>query len=125
MGFCAPAPHQTQMAVPHGFIGAADCRTWPQAAHAASESALARAHKVGTGRVSLSWSDYVDEPLRFYWVDGVRKRIDAHSHSIRVTARKHRSIWSAINIEKLERLRAQGRILPAGERATAKRTLAR
>ncbi len=70
----------------------------------------------------MSWSESVDEALCFGWIDGVRKRIDDETYSIRFTPRKATSIWSAINIAKFEQLLAQGRMTPAGSRAYAGRT---
>jgi hypothetical protein len=82
-------------------------------------------HKVGTGQPCMTWSESVDEALCFGWIDGVRKRIDDASYSIRFTPRKSTSIWSAINITKVGQLRAQGRMTPPGEQAFALRTEAR
>ncbi len=78
--------------------------------------------KVGTGETSLTWPESVDEALCFGWIDGVRKRIDEHSYQIRFTPRKPNSIWSAINIDKVQALTAQGRMRPAGQAAYARRT---
>ena len=82
-------------------------------------------HKVGTGKPCMSWSESVDEALCHGWIDGVRKRIDEATYSIRFTLRKPASIWSAINIAKVEQLRLEGRMMPAGLSAFAKRTASR
>lgn len=93
------------------------------AAHAASATELQVGfHKVGSGRPSMSWPESVDQALRHGWIDGVRRRIDEYSYSIRFTPRKPGSIWSAVNIAKIEVLRAQGLLLPAGEAAFARRS---
>ena len=78
-------------------------------------------YKVGSGKPSMSWPESVDEALCFGWIDGVRKRIDEHSYSIRFTPRKTTSIWSAINIAKVEKLQAEGRMTEAGLQAYAHR----
>lgn len=77
---------------------------------------------MGSGLASLSWSESVDEALCHGWIDGVRKRIDDTSYQIRFTPRRPGSIWSAINIAKVEVLRACGKMTPAGERAYAHRS---
>jgi uncharacterized protein YdeI (YjbR/CyaY-like superfamily) len=79
-------------------------------------------HKVGSGRPSMSWSESVDVALCFGWIDGVRKRIDDESYSIRFTPRKPNSIWSSVNIAKVEQLQAEGRMTTAGVGAFARRT---
>jgi uncharacterized protein YdeI (YjbR/CyaY-like superfamily) len=73
----------------------------------------------------MSWSESVDEALCFGWIDGVRRRVDDASYSIRFTPRRAGSIWSAINIAKVERLQTEGRMTPAGSAAFAKRTEAK
>jgi uncharacterized protein YdeI (YjbR/CyaY-like superfamily) len=52
----------------------------------------------------------------------VRRRIDDRSYSIRFTPRKPGSTWSAINVKKIEALRAAGRMTNAGEQAFAQRS---
>ena len=54
----------------------------------------------------MSWSESVDEALCFGWIDGVRKRIDDATYTIRFTPRKPTLIWSAINIAKVAQLLA-------------------
>ena len=73
----------------------------------------------------MTWSESVDEALCFGWIDGVRKRIDALSYSIRFTPRKPGSIWSAVNIAKVARLTADKRMTAAGNAAYARRTEAK
>jgi uncharacterized protein YdeI (YjbR/CyaY-like superfamily) len=71
-------------------------------------------YKVGTGKPSVTWSQSVDEALCFGWIDGVRHTIDEESYTIRFTHRKPTSIWSAINIAKVEKLTAAGLMFPEG-----------
>lgn len=78
-------------------------------------------YKVDSGKPSMSWSESVDEALCFGWIDGVRKSIDKESYFIRFTKRKPKSIWSAVNIKKIEELTKQGRMKPAGIAAFASR----
>jgi uncharacterized protein YdeI (YjbR/CyaY-like superfamily) len=65
----------------------------------------------------MTWSEAVDEALCFGWIDGVRRRLDDESYTIRFTPRRPRSIWSAVNIERVHALRSEGRMRPAGLRA--------
>jgi uncharacterized protein YdeI (YjbR/CyaY-like superfamily) len=64
----------------------------------------------------------VDQALCFGWIDGVRKSIDAESYSIRFTPRRSNSIWSAINIQKVEELNKAGLMTPEGQKAFDLRT---
>lgn len=74
-------------------------------------------YKVKTGKPSISWSQSVDQALCFGWIDSVRKSIDNESYCIRFTPRKKTSIWSAVNIKKVEELKMAGLMKEAGLRA--------
>jgi uncharacterized protein YdeI (YjbR/CyaY-like superfamily) len=69
----------------------------------------------------MTWSESVDQALCFGWIDGVRRRIDDDSYSIRFTPRRPNSVWSAINIKKVEELSASGLMHPIGLEAFRKR----
>jgi len=110
------------MTPPLFFEHAALFRAW-LAAHAASErELLVGFHKTATGRPSMRWAESVDEALCFGWIDGVRKRMDNATYSIRFTPRLPGSIWSAINIAKVQALTAAGRMTPPGLAAFALRS---
>ena len=67
-----------------------------------------------TGRASLTWSNSVDVALCFGWIDGIRKTIDEQSYKIRFTPRTINSVWSAVNVKKVEALIPLGKMKPAG-----------
>lgn len=67
-----------------------------------------------TKRVNMTWSQCVDAALCFGWIDGVRKTVDDQSYKIRFTPRKAKSIWSAVNVNKVEELTKLGKMRPAG-----------
>ncbi len=99
---------------PKFFKKASDFRAWLDLNHATKNELLVGFCKVGSGKPSMTWSESVDEALCFGWIDGVRKRIDDESYSIRFTPRRVGSIWSRVNIAKVEQLIAQNRMRPAG-----------
>lgn len=74
-------------------------------------------YKVSTKKPCMTWSESVDQALCFGWIDGVRKSIDEESYTIRFTPRKKSSIWSAINIKKVEALTKAGLMKEAGLKA--------
>jgi uncharacterized protein YdeI (YjbR/CyaY-like superfamily) len=82
-------------------------------------------HKKASGNGGITYAQALDEALCFGWIDGVRKRLGGASFTIRFTPRKPRSIWSAVNIARVEELSAQGLMQPAGLAAFAKRDEAR
>ncbi len=78
-------------------------------------------YKTTSGLPSVSWPDSVDVALCYGWIDGVRNSIDDKAYKIRFTKRKPSSIWSAINIAKVEVLLKAGLMTPAGIAAFNKR----
>ncbi|KAA5532520.1 bacteriocin-protection protein [Taibaiella lutea] len=89
-------------------------RKWLKQHHEKETELLVGFYKVDSGKPSMTWSESVDEALCFGWIDGVRKSIDKDSYQIRFSQRKPSSIWSAINIKKVEKLKEQGLMYPAG-----------
>ncbi len=96
-------------------------RKWLEKNHNKATELLVGFYKVGSGKPSISWSQSVDEAICFGWIDGIRKSIDDESYSIRFTPRKSKSIWSAVNIKKVEELIKQELMHPAGLAAFSKR----
>jgi uncharacterized protein YdeI (YjbR/CyaY-like superfamily) len=107
------------------FADAAQWRAWLEAHHETERECLVGFVKATTGAANMSWSESVDQALCFGWIDGVRRRIDDRTYSIRFTPRKPGSNWSRINVEKMARLSASGEMTEAGERAFAGRTEAK
>ncbi len=99
-----------------------DFREWLAENHRSETELFVGFYKVGSGKPSMTWPQSVDEALCFGWIDGVRKTIDEHSYQIRFTPRKPSSIWSAVNIEKMEILTNQGLMQAAGLAIYEKRT---
>lgn len=62
----------------------------------------------------MTWSDSVDAALCFGWIDGIRRRRDEDSYTIRFTPRRPGSIWSAVNVAKVEALVESGQMTEAG-----------
>ena len=92
-------------------------REWLQRNHNKKSELLVGFYKRGSGRPSITWPESVDQALCFGWIDGVRKRIDEDSYSIRFTPRKKRSNWSAVNIRRVAELVKLGLMHAMGLRA--------
>ncbi len=107
------------------FATAEDFRNWLESSHDQETELLVGYFKKHTGRPSMTWPESVDEALCFGWIDGVRRRIDDESYSIRFTPRKADSIWSAVNMERMAVLQEEGRVRPAGAAAYERRTEAK
>lgn len=94
---------------------------WLEKNHNKKEELIVGFYKVGSGKPSMTWSESVDQALCFGWIDGVRRTIDDKSYSIRFTPRRPNSIWSAVNIKKVNELSKKGLMHKAGLDAFAKR----
>ena len=103
------------------FATPAEMREWFARHHATAPELLAGFCKRGSGEPSITWPESVDEALCVGWIDGIRRSLDARHYTIRFTPRRRGSIWSAVNIRRVEVLTAEGRMLPAGLRAFAAR----
>jgi uncharacterized protein YdeI (YjbR/CyaY-like superfamily) len=99
------------------FASQADFRKWLQKNHQKETELIVGFYKVGSGKSSITWSQSVDQALCFGWIDGVRKSIDDKSYCIRFTPRRKTSIWSEINIKKVEHLTKLGLMMPEGQKA--------
>ncbi|HSL63408.1 MAG TPA: YdeI/OmpD-associated family protein [Gaiellaceae bacterium] len=98
-----------------------ELRAWLERHHATASELWVGLYKKASGRRSLTWSEIVDEALCFGWIDGKAQGIDEQRYRQRLTPRRRGSNWSDVNVAKVEELRAQGRMRPAGEAAFAAR----
>jgi uncharacterized protein YdeI (YjbR/CyaY-like superfamily) len=103
-------------------VTAEEFRAWLEENHETATEIEVVFYKKGSGKPSMTWSESVDEALRFGWIDGVRRSRDDESYTIRFTPRKRRSTWSKVNVAKAERLIAQGLMRPSGLAAFERRS---
>lgn len=96
------------------FTKQEDFENWLEDHHATVSELWVGYFKKSTGRPSLTWSTSVDVALCYGWIDGVRNTIDDQSYKIRFTPRKQNSVWSAVNVKKVETLIPLGKMKPAG-----------
>jgi uncharacterized protein YdeI (YjbR/CyaY-like superfamily) len=104
----------TSAAKPRFFKTPADFRAWLVKHHATAPELLVGFYKKGSGKPSITWPESVDEALCVGWIDGIRRRIDDESYSIRFTPRRPGSIWSAVNTKRVAVLMRERRMLAAG-----------
>ena len=102
---------------PKFFATPAEWRKWLEQHHSQQQELLVGFYKKDSGKASITWPEAVDGALCFGWIDGVRRRMDDTSYSIRFTPRKPRSIWSAVNIKRVAELTSAGLMHQAGREA--------
>lgn len=120
-----PVRRAAVAAEPVFFATLAQWRRWLLKHHATATELLVGFHKRHTSTPCITWPESVDGALAFGWIDGVRKRIDDDTYSIRFTPRKAGSTWSLVNVRRVEALRAAGDMHPAGEAVFARRSEAK
>ncbi|MBP6016500.1 MAG: YdeI/OmpD-associated family protein [Candidatus Promineofilum sp.] len=96
------------------FATPADFRAWLALNYDTATELLVGYYKVGTGRPSITWPESVDQALCYGWIDGIRRRIDDESYSIRFTPRRRGSSWSLVNVGRAMELIEAGLMQPAG-----------
>ena len=99
---------------PTFFPTPADFRAWLKKNHNKESVLWVGYYKKATGKPSVTWEETVDEALCYGWIDGVRRAVDDESYVIRFTPRKPKGVWSRRNIERVEALKAGGRMRNAG-----------
>jgi uncharacterized protein YdeI (YjbR/CyaY-like superfamily) len=104
------------------FPAEAEFRRWLAANHETAPEVLVGFWKKGSGKPSVDWPQARDQALCFGWIDGVRKSLGEDAYTIRFTPRRKRSIWSNVNLQRFEVLKADGQMTAAGERALAEST---
>jgi uncharacterized protein YdeI (YjbR/CyaY-like superfamily) len=104
------------------FANASEFRKWLEDNHQIEPEVFVGYYKVSTKKISMTWSESVDEALCFGWIDGIRRSIDEESYCNRFTPRNPKSNWSAVNIKKVEELVSKGKMMPAGLIAFERRT---
>jgi uncharacterized protein YdeI (YjbR/CyaY-like superfamily) len=107
---------------PTFFATPDELRAWLEEHHGTETELLVGFHKKSSGRPSITWPESVDQALCFGWIDGVRRRIDDDSYSIRFTPRKARSTWSVGNVKRFGELSELGLVRPAGVAAFERRS---
>ncbi|MEO8193430.1 MAG: YdeI/OmpD-associated family protein [Gemmatimonadales bacterium] len=87
---------------------------WLESNHAKADELWVGFHSKASGKGGITYSEALDEALRFGWIDGIRKKLDEQSSAIRFTPRRQRSNWSNINIARVNALTSAGRMAPPG-----------
>jgi uncharacterized protein YdeI (YjbR/CyaY-like superfamily) len=108
----APDPADVRL-----FPTTAAFRAWLTEHHATATHLWVGYYRKRVAKTAMTYVEAVEEALCFGWIDGITYRLDDERTATRFTPRRPTSMWSAINIDRVTRLRAAGRMTPAGNRA--------
>ncbi len=84
--------------------------------HSGSKGLWLKIAKKDSGIASVNYAQALDVALCHGWIDGQKRGFDGQFFLQRFTPRRPRSLWSKINIGKVEAMIASGRMQPAGLR---------
>ncbi|WP_311203280.1 YdeI/OmpD-associated family protein [Streptomyces gossypii] len=96
------------------FEEAAAWDAWLAEHHEDEGGAWLRIAKKRSAVVSITIEQALQAALCHGWIDSTRKSCDEHSYLQRYSRRRRGSPWSRMNVERVERLTAEGRMRPAG-----------
>ena len=102
------------MTLPRSFRTPAAFRSWLEKHHARVSELMLRCYKIHAAQRGITYRQGLDEALCFGWIDGVRRRLDEDSFTVRFTPRKPRSTWSNVNVARVRVLIAEGRMAGPG-----------
>lgn len=107
------------------FKSQKELHTWLLKNHNKAGELFIGFYKKATGKKSITYPEALDEALCFGWIDGVRKSLDEERYMIRFTPRKKSSIWSAININRINELVKTGAVHESGLKTFTERDMKR
>ncbi|MFD5337344.1 YdeI/OmpD-associated family protein [Streptomyces hawaiiensis] len=104
---------------PLSFDTTAGLDSWLTGHPAPHPGLWVRIAKKGSGVPSVSAADVNDVALCHGWITGQRKGLDETYYLQRITPRRPDSLWSMVNVRRIEELAAAGRMRPGGRAEVA------
>jgi len=89
-------------------------RAWLEKHHASERVVWLIYYKKHTGKPRIPYDDAVEEALCFGWIDSIVKTLDADRYLQKFTPRVNNRKWSALNLERVQKLIRQKRMTAAG-----------
>jgi uncharacterized protein YdeI (YjbR/CyaY-like superfamily) len=96
------------------FESPQDFDDWLSLNHTQEKGFWLRYFKKGSNLPTITHDQAVDTALCWGWIDGLGNKYDEISYLVRFTPRRPKSIWSQVNVAKVEKLIQSGRMKPSG-----------
>jgi uncharacterized protein YdeI (YjbR/CyaY-like superfamily) len=96
------------------FSTSKDWEKWLSQHHMQIEGIWMKVAKKGASAKSIAIGDALDIALCYGWIDGQRRAYDDTYYLQKYTPRRPKSLWSKVNIAKVEALIAGGRMQKPG-----------
>jgi len=100
------------------FASREDLWAWLDANHEQSETIWAVTFKKHVGDKYLSREEVLDVLVAYGWIDGLRRKVD-DDRTMQLLSPRKQQAWAQTYRDRADRLRADGRMQPAGEAAIA------
>jgi len=94
-------------------------RDWLSKHHAQAKGIWLKHAKKTSGKVSVTYAEALDEALCYGWIDSQKQSYDDEYYLQKFTPRGPKSVWSKVNVAKVEALTQENRMQPAGLAAVA------
>ena len=95
-----------------------ELRNWLIDHHTQEESIWIVTYKKSKPEWYVSKEAILDEVLCFGWIDGIRRKLDEHK-TMQLIGPRRKQHWSKTYKDRVEQLRKDGLMMPAGEAAVA------
>ena len=92
----------------------AELRAWLEANHRREESIWLVTFKKQVAEKYVPWDDVVEEALCFGWIDSLPRKLDRERTMLLMSPRRPGSPWSGLNKRRVEKLLAEGLMMPPG-----------
>lgn len=91
-----------------------ELEAWLEKNHGQQDGVWLKFAKKNSGETTVSFVEALDTAICYGWIDSQGKSLDEKFYLQKFSPRRPNSVWSKVNIERVERLMAEGRMKPAG-----------
>jgi uncharacterized protein YdeI (YjbR/CyaY-like superfamily) len=91
-----------------------DWRAWLEKNHMQPQGIWLKHAKKLSGKLSVSYKEALEDALCYGWIDSQKQAYDEDYFLQKFTPRGPKSVWSKINVAKVEELIKSGKMQPAG-----------
>jgi uncharacterized protein YdeI (YjbR/CyaY-like superfamily) len=96
------------------FTTQEDWKAWLEENHAQALGLWLKHVKKASGKTSVSYPEAIEEALCYGWIDSQKQAYDDDYFLQKFTPRGPKSVWSKINVAKVEALTKLRKMQPAG-----------
>lgn len=96
------------------FESQQDWHNWLEENHNQPKGVWLKHAKKTSGKTSVSYAEALEEALCYGWIDSQKQAYDQNYYLQKFTPRGPKSIWSKINVAKVEALIKLGKMQPTG-----------